>query len=99
LQDAVFDQHIALAGIAFVVDVERAAPVGNGAVVQHRDALGRDALADASAECARALAVEVALQPVADRLVQQDAGPARPQHHRHLAGRAPAGIPGWSAPP
>jgi hypothetical protein len=35
-----------------------------------------------------ALAVEVAFQPVADRLVQQDAVPAGAQHHVHLAGRA-----------
>ena len=34
-----------------------------------------------------ALAVEVAFQAVADRFVQQDAGPARPEHHRHDAGR------------
>jgi hypothetical protein len=31
--------------------------------------------------------VEIALEPVADGLVQQHAGPARPQHHRHGAGR------------
>jgi hypothetical protein len=49
-QDAVLDQHVALAGVAFVVDVERAAAVGDGAVVQHRDALGRHALADLAAE-------------------------------------------------
>jgi hypothetical protein len=87
LEDAVLDQHVALAGVALVVHIQRAAPVGNGAVVQHRHALGRHALADAAAEGARALAVEVALQPVADRFVQQDAGPARAQHHGHLAGR------------
>ena len=38
-------------------------------------------------ERAGALAVEVALQPVADGLVQQDAGPAGAEHHGHLAGR------------
>jgi hypothetical protein len=50
LEDAVLDQHIALRRIAFIVDIERTAPVGNGAVVNHGDALGRDALADAAAE-------------------------------------------------
>jgi hypothetical protein len=49
--------------------------------------LARDALADQAGEGARLLAVEVAFQPVADRLVQQDAGPARAEHHGHLAGR------------
>ena len=33
------------------------------------------------------LAVEIALEAVADGLVQQDARPARSQHDRHLAGR------------
>ena len=89
-QDAVLDQHIALAHVALVVDVERAAPRRDGAVVEHGDARRRHALADAPAEGARALAVEVALEPVAHGLVQQDAGPAGAEHHAHLArgGRA-----------
>src|SRR5690606_15406606 len=72
---------------ALVIDVERAAAVGNGAVVEHGDALGRHALADAAAEGARALAVEVAFEAVAHGFVEQDAGPARTQHHGHLARR------------
>ncbi len=87
LQDAVLDQHVALAGVAFVVDIERTAAVGDGAVVEHGHALGRDAFADAARKRARALAVEVAFQPVADGFVQQDAGPARAEHDRHFAGR------------
>ena len=39
-----------------------------------------------------ALAVEVALQAVADGLVQQHAVPAGAQHHVHLAGRAGDGV-------
>ena len=35
----------------------------------------------------RLLAIEVAFQPVADRFVQHDAGPAGAEHHVHLAGR------------
>ncbi|MOA60184.1 hypothetical protein D3C78_1850000 [compost metagenome] len=50
LEDSVLDQHVALAGAAFVIDVERAAAVGNGAVVKHIDALGGNALAYAAAE-------------------------------------------------
>ena len=45
-----------------------------------------DALADAAAERRGALAVEVALEAVADRLVQQDAGPTGAEHHRHRTG-------------
>jgi hypothetical protein len=50
VEDAVLDQHVALRGAALVVDLERAAPVGQGAVVEHSDALGRDALADLAGE-------------------------------------------------
>ena len=46
-QDAVLDQHVALGGRALVVDVERAAPARQRAVVDHGDALGGDALAEA----------------------------------------------------
>ena len=56
------------------------------AVVEHGHALGGDALADAAGERARALAVEVALEAVADRLVQQHAGPARAEDDAHHPG-------------
>ena len=39
-----------------------------------------------SAEGGDALAVEVGFEPVADRFVQQDAGPAGAEHDGHLAG-------------
>ena len=48
LQNTVFNQHVALADVAFIVNIEGAAPVGNGAVVQHRHAFGRHAFADAA---------------------------------------------------
>src|SRR5207244_4142599 len=68
-QDAALDQHRALRGRALVVDVERAAAFGDGAVVDHRAHLRGDARADAVGEGGYALAVEVALETVADRLV------------------------------
>src|SRR5207248_6132011 len=71
---------------AFVVDRERAAPPGKRAVVDHRYAGRRDALAQASRERRAAFAVEVALEAVADGLVQQHARPARTEHHGHGAG-------------
>ena len=46
-----------------------------------------NALADPAREGRRALAVEVAFEPVADRFVQQHAGPAGAHHDRHLASR------------
>ena len=61
------------------------------AVVDHGDAGRRDALADAVREGRRLLAIEVALEAVADRLVEQDAGPARVRAPRPWCrrGRAP----------
>ena len=85
-QDAILDQGRALRRIALVVDIQGAAPASQGAVVDHGDALGRHALADASGKRGRTLAVEIAFQAMADRLVQQDAGPARSQHDGHGAG-------------
>ncbi len=90
LQNAVFNQHIALRGVALVVHVERTAPIGQGAIVEHRHALGRHALANAPTERARPLAVEVALQPVAHGLVQQHTGPTGAQYHGHLPSRCRA---------
>jgi len=85
LQDAVFDQHVALRSVAFVVDVQRAAAIRDGAVVEHGHALGRDAFTDLAAKSTGALAVEVTFEPVADGLVQQHAGPARAEHDAHFA--------------
>ena len=75
-----------LVGRAFVVDRQRAAAVRHGAVVDHGDALGRDLLAHQAGEGRGLFAVEVAFEPVTDRFVQHDAGPARAEHHVHLAG-------------
>ena len=86
-QDAVLDQHGAVGRRAFVVDGERAAALLHGAVVDHGDALGGDALAHQPGEGGGLLAVEIAFQPVADGFVQHHARPAGPQHDVHLAGR------------
>src|SRR5260370_40080778 len=67
--------------------MEAAAAVGNRAVIAYRADPPRDALANTTGECRSALAIEVALQSVTDRLVQQNSGPSRPQHHNHLARR------------
>src|SRR5262249_20887653 len=62
------------------------------AVVDDGDTGGCDALAEQACERTRLLAVEVAFEPVADRLVQQDAGPARSEDDGHLAGRRRDGV-------
>ena len=86
-ENAVLDQGGAVGGRALIVDVEAAAPARQGAVIDHRHLLRGDPLAHQAAKSAGLLAVEIAFQPVPDRLVQQDARPARPQHHVHLARR------------
>src|SRR5690554_4495947 len=86
LEDAVLDQHSAVGAAALVVHAERAPTPLQGAVVDYGAQLGGDLLPDPSAVGGAALAVEVALQTVADRLVQQYPGPARAHDHRHAAG-------------
>src|SRR5690606_28824308 len=71
---------------AFVVDAERTATAADRAVVDHRDAGGGDALAHLAGEHRRAFPVEVALEAVADRLVQKHSGPPGAQHDVHLPG-------------
>ena len=86
-QNAVFDQHIALRLVAFVVHVQRAAPAADGAVVHHRAERARHLLPDAAAERRHAFAVEIGFEPMAHRFMQQHAGPSRTEHHNLLAGR------------
>ncbi len=85
-KDAILDQHRATGRRALVVDRERAPSLRDGAVVDDGDALRRDALSHQTGECRSFLAIEVAFEPVPHRLVQHDAGPARSEHHVHLAG-------------
>ena len=91
LEYAALDQRGGPGGRALIVNVERAAPVFDRAVINHGH-LGRGhPLADAPGKGGGLLAVEIAFQPVADRLVQEDPGPARPQYHGHGAGRGRLG--------
>ena len=84
---AIFDQHVALRRIAFIIDIERAAALLNRAVVDHGHAGRSHALADAAAESRTAFAVEIALEAVPDRFVQQDTGPAGAEHDCHRSRR------------
>ena len=92
LENSLFDQHRVVGGVAFVVDVERAAAAGQGAVVDYRALVAGHAAAEQAGKSGGLFAVEVGLKPVADGFVQQDAGPARTQHNFHFAGRALARI-------
>ncbi len=83
--DAVLDEHRAIGRRAFIVDRERAATSRKRAVVDDRDARRRNLFAEHARERRRALAIEIAFETVADRFVQQHAGPARAEHDGHVA--------------
>src|SRR5216684_6609964 len=85
-EDSVLDQDRAVGRRALIIDGKRATPPGHGPVVDDGDTLGGDALAHQPGESRSAATVEIALEPVTDRLVQHHARPARPEHHVHLAG-------------
>ena len=87
LQDAVFDQHRLLGRRAFVVHVEGSAPRRHPPVVYNGHLAARHPLPHESRKRRRLLPVEVCLQTVPHRLMQQNAGPSRTQHHFHLARR------------
>ena len=76
-----------MAGRAFVVHGERAPAASEGGIVHHRAELGRHLFADATGERAGALAVEVALETMPNRFVQQHARPAWAKHDGHRPGR------------
>src|SRR5580692_4692084 len=84
-QNAVLDQRGAAGRRAFIVDVQRAAPARQRAVIDDGAGFGGHALADAIRKGRGALAIEIALESMADGLVQQHAGPARPEHDGHGA--------------
>jgi hypothetical protein len=73
--------------VPFVVDVDRAAALEERGVVDHGAEIARDARPDLAGVVARALAVEIGLQAVAHRFVEQDAAVARSQDDLHLPGR------------
>src|SRR5208282_3717524 len=75
LEDSVFDEDVFLGGRAFVVDVERAAAVGHGSVVDDGDFGAGDLLADESGEGGGLFAVEVGFEAVTDGFVKEDSGP------------------------
>ena len=90
-QDSVFNEDVALCGCAFVVDVQGATAVGNGAVVEDGDARGGNTLTNAVAECAGAFAVKVAFEAVAYGFMDEYAWPAWAEDDVHEAGwRRPA---------
>ncbi len=87
LQDAIFDQDRALGRGAFIINRKRPAAIMDRAVINNRDTRRCNPLTQQTGKGRCALAVEIALKPVADGFMQQNAGPARTKHHGHLARR------------
>src|SRR5205085_3522693 len=86
LENSLFDQDLALAGIPLVVHVDGAASAGHGAVVDHGDQLTGYFLAQLAGEERGPLADEVGLQAMPHRFVEKDSAPPRRQHHRLRTG-------------
>lgn len=82
-QDSLFDEHRALGGRPFIVEVERTAARRQGAIVDDRAQLGRDSLSETAGESGRLATVEVGFQTVPDCLVQQDTRPPGSEHDIH----------------
>ena len=74
---------------SMVIEPRRSGSVPSSTMVTP---LAATRLAQHAGEDRGLLAVEVALEAVAHRLMQQDAGPAGSQQHVHLAGRRRPGL-------
>ncbi len=85
-QNSVFNQRRALGRSSLIVDVQRAAPLRERAIINDRALRRSHALTDATREGRGSLAVEVSFEPVADGFVQQYSRPTGTQHHGHRAG-------------
>ena len=92
LEDSVFDEDVFLGGRAFVIDVERAAAVGHGSVVDDGDLGAGDALADEAGEGGGLLAVEVGFETVTDGFVKQHSGPAGAEDDFHISSGSGDGV-------
>ena len=84
-EDAVLDQNRALRRIAFIIHLQRSAPVGNRAIVYYRNTLGCYPFPDAAGKSGAAFTVEITFQSVAYGLMQQDTRPAGTEHNSHIA--------------
>src|SRR5438270_2150704 len=72
--------------MTLVVHIKGTAAAADGAVVNDRAEFARDLLTDTAAERGNPLAIEIRLEPVPHRLVQENSRPARSQNDGHLAG-------------
>jgi len=79
-EDSIFDQCGAVCRRAFIVNGQRAAPLGDCAVIDNGHTFGCNLLSHQTGESRGFLAVEIAFQPVADSFVQHHPWPAAAEH-------------------
>lgn len=91
-ENSVLDEDVRFRLVAFVVDVDGAAALDDGRVVDDRAELGGDRLADLACVVARAFPVEVGLEPVAYGLVEEDSAVSRAKDDLELARRSRPGV-------
>ena len=70
----------------------RSTTIGDGPVIHDRAHWGRHFFADSAGERRRAFAIEITLEPMANRFVKKDTWPPRAQNHSHRACRRVDGI-------
>ena len=83
-ENAVLDQNRALRRIAFIIHLQRAAPVSNRAIVNYRNTRGCYPFTNAAGKSGAAFTVEITLQAVPHSLMQQNTRPAGTEHHSHI---------------
>ena len=81
----VLDQRGAVGRCALVINGDRPATVRDRAIIHNGDALGRNTASHEACKSRCALAVEVAFKPMANRFMQQNAGPAGAKQNIGLA--------------
>src|SRR5208282_4835823 len=92
LEDSLLDQHGLLSRVALVIEVQRAAAPGHGAVVDDGASLAGYALADQSGESGSFLTVEIGFESVAYGFVQKNSGPTGAEDDFHFSRGSFAGV-------
>ena len=91
-QNAVFDKCVFARWGAFIINIDRSAPLGECAIVQNSDLGCGNFLSHQSGKCAGSFSVKVTLQPVSNGFVQKNPGPAWAKNNIHGPSRRGYGL-------
>src|SRR5438034_11525992 len=78
--------------LACLISIQRTAPPWHGAVVHDRAFFASDAFADEPSKSGCLFTIKIGFQSMADRFVQEHAGPAGTKHNFHFTGRGFASV-------